>query len=253
MSEDTRIKYSDAQNVALVTQVESVCPLCADPLFIKKGKKSYKSYEIAHIYPLNPTAAEVEILKNEERLGNVNDEENVIPLCNSCHGKLDNPRTVEEYRMLLAIKKSLIARSGQEAIWKIYAIESDISEIVDLIYSDLDIVNGVEINFNPKDITNKTNNTISRPTVRKIKNNVSGYYILIRNKMSVIDKSSLNFSDIVSTQIRGFYLKQKQLGLDQQEIFDNIVKWIMVKTKPKTIEADEIIASFFVQNCEIFE
>jgi len=119
-----RKKYSNAQNVALLSQVSRVCPLCAEPLFYRKGGKSYKNYEIAHIYPLNPTPSEKILLEHEERLSNdVNDENNVIPLCEICHGRFDKPRTVEEYRMLFAVKKDLIDRSGQEAIWKRYAIE----------------------------------------------------------------------------------------------------------------------------------
>ena len=30
------------------------------PLFYKKNGKSYKSYDIAHIYPLKPTQAEID-------------------------------------------------------------------------------------------------------------------------------------------------------------------------------------------------
>jgi hypothetical protein len=132
--------------VALVTQVSRVCPLCDESLFYKKGNKSYKTYEIAHIYPLYPTAEEVKLLKDEERLSiNVNDENNVIPLCKSCHGKLDKPRTVEEYRNLLLIKKRLISRSGQEAIWKQYHIESEITEIVEALYKDFDLAPVIRI------------------------------------------------------------------------------------------------------------
>jgi len=249
-----RKEYSNAQNVALVTQVSRVCPLCDKSLFYKKGNKSYKAYEIAHIYPLSPTAEEVKLLKDEERLSiNVNDENNVIPLCTSCHGELDKPRTVEEYRNLLLIKKRLISRSGQEAIWKQYHIESEIAEIVEALYKDFDDTQTGELNLDPKDILHKTNDSISKPTVRKIRNNVRDYYLLIRNKMASVDKSKMDFSTIVSNQIRTYYLKQKQMGLDQQAIFDNIVMWIHVKTKPESNDAAEILASFFVQNCEVFE
>jgi len=251
---NARTTYSDAQNVALVTQVGSVCPKCDKPLFRKKNKKTYKDYEIAHIYPLNPTKEEIELLKNETKLSDdLNDEDNVIPLCLACHHNLDNPRTVEEYRELIRIKKDLIARSGQESSWGQYNIEEEISEIVELLYSSIHENQTSQLNFDPKDIAGKTDSSISRPTVRKIKNNVSDYYILIRTKMAAIDTYKLDFSTIVSHQIRSYYLKQKQNGLDQQAIFDNIVKWILVKTKPGSIDGAEIITSFFIQNCEVFE
>ena len=83
-----RIKFTLAQEIALVSQVERVCPLCSDPLFDKKKTRSYKNYEIAHIYPLNPLPEEKELLENEERLSKeVNHENNVIALCFKCHRK----------------------------------------------------------------------------------------------------------------------------------------------------------------------
>lgn len=254
MGQSKRKQYGAAQNVALTSQVDGVCPLCDEPLFYKKGGKSYKSYEIAHIYPLNPTQAEIDLLKNEERLSqDVNDEDNLIPLCLGCHGKFDKPRTVEEYRQLVAIKKRYIARSGQENLWSEHHIESDIRDVIEALYEENFVdVSAIEISYEPSTIDEKVDNTISRPTVRKIKNNVSDYYTLIKTHFSEIDKSNPNFSDIVSLQVKTYFLKQQQLGLDKQAIFDNLVSWVNVKTKPRSIDAAEILVSFFVQNCEVF-
>jgi hypothetical protein len=249
-----RKKYSDAQNVALLSQVNRVCPLCAEPLFYQKGGRSYKNYEIAHIYPLNPTPDEILLLKDEERLSSdVNDEDNVIPLCEICHGKFDKPRTVHEYRELLKLKKGLIERSGQEAIWKRYTIEKEIGEVIESIYKAPDIEeNDTEIEFDPKEINKKLDDTISRPTTRKIKNNVREYFMFISTKLSELDNAEGDLSEMISLQVKAYYLKQKRMGLQQQAIFDNIVLWIHMKTKPKTNDAAEILASFFVQNCEVF-
>lgn len=250
---NARKKYTEAQSVFLLSQVSRVCPLCAEPLFYKKGGRSYKNYEIAHIYPLNPTADEISILENEERLSvDVNNEDNVIPLCEICHGQFDKPRTVEEYRVLYALKKNLIERSGQEAIWKRYTIEDDISGIIEAIYNDPDLENYSEIEFLPKEVDEKLDDTISRPTKRKIKSNVSEYYIFIRRKFAALDHAKGDLSEIISLQIKSYYLKQINSGFGQQAIFDNIVAWINAKTKPKTNDVAEILTSFFVQNCEVF-
>lgn len=253
MMSNLRKKYSDAQSVALLSQVNRICPLCVEPLFYKKGGKSYKNYEIAHIYPLNPTPEEIVLLEREERLSDdVNDENNVIPLCEICHGKFDKPRTVKEYRMLFELKKRLIERSGQEAIWKTYAIEDEINKIIEAIYDDPEFENNLEIEFVPKRVDEKLDSTISRPTKTKIKSNVREYFVFIKNKFSTLDSAKLDLSEIISLQIKIYYIKQKNMGLTQQEIFENIVAWINAKTKPKTNDAAEILASFFIQNCEIF-
>lgn len=249
-----RHQYSPAQNVALVAQVSRVCPLCDEPLFYQKKGKSYKNYEIAHIYPLNPSSDEIELLKGEVRLSeDINHEDNVIPLCEVCHGKFDKPRTVEEYRKLVDIKKRLIQRSGQESLWKFYTIEDEISEIIDSLYDEDNFDDSCEILYSPKTVDEKLNETITRPTKRKIKNNVRDYYVFIKGKLALFDQNDPDLSEMISQQIKVFYLKQKRFGYDQQVIFENIVAWINSKTKPNSNDAAEILASFFIQNCEIFE
>lgn len=254
MAQSNRRHYGEAQNVALTSQVDGVCPRCDKPLFYKKNGKSFKAYEIAHIYPLNPTSNEIKLLKHEERLSeDVNDEDNLIPLCKSCHGKFDKPRTIEEYRQLVKIKKRLIARSGQEMLWSSHHLESDIRSVIEALYEENFVgANAAEIEYEPTAIDEKVDASITRPTVRKIKNNVSDYFTLIKTHFSEIDKANPNFSDIVSLQIKTYYLKQQQLGIDKQAIFENLVSWVNVKTKPKSIDAAEILVSFFVQNCEVF-
>lgn len=249
-----RKSYTPAQNIALVTQVDGVCPLCNGSLFYMKNGSSYKDYEIAHIYPLNPTEDEEELLKNEERLSNdVNHEDNVISLCKGCHGKYDKPRTVKEYRQLAEIKKQLIKRSNQQDIWKQYQIEEDIGFIIEALYSEESPDLNIEIKYSSKEVDRKLDNTITNLTKRKIKDNVSGYFVFIREKFALMDQISPDLSDLISTQIKSYYKKQKNLNLTQQEIFDNIVSWIIAKTKPKTNDAAEILTSFFIQNCEVFE
>lgn len=250
---NTREKYSESQNISLVSQVNRVCPLCQEPLFYQKNNKTHKNYELAHIYPLNPTLFEQKLLENELRLSdNVNDEDNLIPLCKICHGQFDNPRTVEEYRKLFAIKKSLIERSIQENIWQRYVIEEEISKIIEAIYNDHQLEGDAKVDFNPKEIDDKLDETITRPTKRKIKNNVTDYYILIRDNFAELDRAKGDLSETISLQIKTYYLKQKGMGFEQQKIFDNIVMWIHTKTNPKTYDAAEILTSFFVQNCEVF-
>ena len=63
-----RRAYTQAEEVALTTQVDGHCPLCGDPLFYRKKGRSFKGYELAHIYPLNPSVEEAALLATVERL-----------------------------------------------------------------------------------------------------------------------------------------------------------------------------------------
>lgn len=249
-----RKKYSMAQNVALLTQVNSVCPLCNANLFYSKKSQSRSLYELAHIYPLNPTAEEKKLLKDVKKLNeDVNHEDNIIPLCLPCHEKFDKPRTVEEYQYLFNLKTELIKYSNQKSLWAQYPIEEQITELIDFLYSEEISTLTSELTYEPKRTSDKFDKTIFLPTKRKIQNNVNDYFHFIKEKFISLEAESPNSSNLISLQIKAYYQKQKTLGLTQQEIFSNIVEWLFSKTKPKSKESAEIIVSFFVQNCEVFE
>ena len=251
--DNNRKKYSVAQQTSLISQVERVCPLCAKSLFYKKKSKTFNHYELAHIYPLNPTEDEMDLLKMEPRLSeDVNHEDNLIPLCTPCHDKFDNPRTVEEYRNLFKIKSALIKKSRQEEIWSTYKIEEELEFVIEALYDETALNDSVLINFDVKKIDEKLNNTMPTITKRKVKYYVRDYYQFIKEKFSILDQSKENLSLVISLQIKTYYLIQKDLGLSQQEIYENIVRWINTRTKPKTLDAPEIITAFFIQNCEVF-
>lgn len=250
---NARKTYSEAECILLLSQVNRVCPLCNEPLFYRKSGKDLKKYQLAHIYPLNPTTVEKTLLENEKRLSeNVNSVDNIIPLCEICHGKFDKPRTITEYIKLYSIKKELIARNTQESMWKTYSIENEISEIINAIYNDPILESDLEIEFKTKEVNEKLNESMSQPTNLKIKRNVQDYYFFISRKFKDLDNVYGDFSEIISLQIKTFYLKQKNMAFDQQTIFDNLVRWVHIKTKPKTNDAAEILVSFFIQNCEVF-
>lgn len=249
-----RRKYSAAEELSLTTQVDGRCPLCGSDLFYIKTSRSQKAFQLAHIYPLNPTLAEIEELKDEDRLNpDVNHPDNLIPLCLACHGKFDKPRTAEEYRELSAKKISFIRRSKQQEIQIAYQIENDIRKVIEGLYSDDNSLIALDLEYDPKSLKDKFDKTLPLPTQQKIKHNVADFYQYIKTKFLEIERENPNSSVLIYSQVKTYYLKQKSMGIPQQEIFSNIVDWFYVKTKPQTIEAAEIVTSFFIQNCEVFE
>jgi hypothetical protein len=248
-----RPHFLDSQHIALVTQVNRICPLCDKELFYKKNGRSFKRYEIAHIYPLNPTPPEAILLQDESRLStDVNHEDNLIPLCAACHLEFDKPRTVAEYRELYNIKKELIKNASHHVVMSQYQIEEDIRHVIDSLYST-DPFPEAPIAFDLKEIDDKLDGSINNLTKRKIQSNVTDYYLFIKQRFAELDAANPDSASLISAQIKAYYLKQKTTCDSQQEIFKNIVTWINMRTRPKTIEVAEIIASFFVQNCEVFE
>jgi len=238
----------------LVAQVDRFCPLCGQELFRKKKGKSFKHYEIAHIYPLNPSDAETLLLRDEPRLGaDVNDLENLIPLCPGCHTNFDKPRTVEEYQQLYGIKNVILDRARHRILQYQYKLEGDIAMVVEALESaDLSQFSS-ELSFDVKRIDEKFNDTLPPLIRRSIHVKVADYFVYVRQRLQGIEIANPGAGNLISSQVRAFYFAQKMQGWTQQQIFSNIVEWIVSTTKPQTREAAEIVASFFVQNCEVFE
>ncbi|MDQ1925162.1 ABC-three component system protein [Massilia pseudoviolaceinigra] len=238
--------------ILLCTQVEENCPSCGTPLFKLKGKSRYKEYEIAHIYPLNPEPHEVILLQHEERLSlNPNHEDNLIPLCFSCHNIFDNPKTVDGYRDLLGKKRTLIKKSSQISIFKQYQLEEEIAEIIRSLVDD-DVDFGAPAGFDAKNINTKLNGVINSLTKIKIKSDISSFYLFIRDRFAEMERISPSKAVLIAQQVRMFYVKQSTLSLTQQEIYQNTVAWITSKFKPSSQQAAEAIAAFYIQNCELF-
>lgn len=252
MSVKPRKQFSPNINILLVSEVSSACPKCGRPLMYSKSRTSNKQYEIAHIYPLNPSPAEELLLANEFRLSvDVDHVDNLIALCLLCHNEFDNPRTVEEYREMVRLKQGIIERNRQTKLMDEHQIEAEILKILEALEKE---ANGdADLSLDPKELDKKINETMSRLTATKIKKNVSGYYSFVKMKLQLLEAESPNASVIMSVQVKSFYLQQAKTSSDQQAIFKNIVEWIRRRSNSESTEASEIIASFYVQNCEVFE
>ncbi|MFZ6638407.1 ABC-three component system protein [Undibacterium sp. TC4M20W] len=251
-SQHPRKSFSPTTILALCAQVSQICPKCAKPLFIAKRSQSVKDFEIAHIYPLNPTLEEVKLLQSESKLcDEPNDERNLIPLCFTCHKLYDTAKTLQDYRELKTIKEQLISQTAQLRIFHDYQIEKEITLVIDALMKD-EHQGGDEVEYVAKNIDIKLNGTISGMTKQKIKNDVSSFYLFIREQFAELERKTPMQAVLIASQVKTFYLKQKNQNLSQQEIFQNTVRWIRSKSPNGTDEAAAAVAAFFVQNCELF-
>jgi hypothetical protein len=212
-------------------------------------------YELAHIFPLNPKPTEAEELKGVELLSaDRNDLDNILPLCTGCHTQFDKPRTRAEYERLFRLKRGLIERARQRALMREYPIEDAIHQIVAAL-GKLTFDEPVDENLtlDPKSVDDKCKWGVSKLIIRKIKRNVADYYPYVRREFRALEQESPTKSQLIYSQVRAFYLKQKDLGLSKQEIYQNVVTWFRNATQSDMIEAPEVIAAFFVQNCEVLD
>ena len=81
------------------------------------------------------------------------------------------------------------------------------------------------------------------------------YYHFVRKHLSELDDAGSNFK-IIANQVQNYYLKlARSKGKSQSDIYYDIVDWIMHKLSLSNDYriACEIVVSFFVQNCEVFD
>lgn len=249
-----RTKYSDAQVLELADQVDFCCPMCLKSLVYEKAKTLKKNFELAHIYPLNPTLFEAALLSGEARLSaDPNHIDNIIPLCFDCHTKFDNPRTIEDYRLVLQKKQKAILVQSAKKLWYENPLEGEISTLLRTLSAVDPVDEGTELGLLPKAVEDKLDGTMSPISRRRIQRDVSEYFHTVRKELKQLDSAKRTQSELIALQIRQYYLRVRTKFATQQQVFEEIVKWVNVKSCGVSPEASRILVSFFVQDCEVFE
>ena len=249
-----RAKVTEADIRLHLREVNFHCPLCGEDLQKKNSKKrDVKLFEIAHIYPNSPTIEQYEELKGLERLGNNSESfDNKIALCKNCHKTQDFHTTKEEYLNLLNKKKEYlnvcVLNEVTEGIKFEETLEKSIEMIIDTINND-DSLQLSELNYNAVPIDKKFGNS-NKILKAKVKAYVLSYYTLIRKKISE-NVDSCNFNKI-SRRVRNCFEDLNDHSDDRGEIFNALVEWLNNKTLNKSREACEVIISFYIQECEVF-
>lgn len=248
-----RRTYTPAETLALTTQVEGLCPRCGGDLFYRKAGRVYKKFDLAHIYPLNPSEDEIAELQDAPRLAaDPNDPDNIIPLCTVCHTMFDKPRTRAEYDELFNKKRDALQRMRQRDVQKMYPLEDNIRQVVSRLEEIEEPNSPVTLAYEPQSLDKKFDETLPFPTRRKIRNGVRDYFSFVREELLALEKVSPAASERIATQVKSFYLQQEAMDLSQGQIYHNVVAWLKAKTRDESHDALEVVAAFFVQNCEVF-
>lgn len=247
-----RKNYSDNQYILFFNEVDGLCPLCGKPLIYEKAEKLNRRVNLAHIYPHSPTKEEKELLKNVEKLSDdLEDPKNIIWLCPNCHEHFDKPRTLDGYNNLYTIKKNILQEKDIKDTFYEYKIEEDIKQILHRITTN-NILSDIELDYEPKIIDNKLNDTMEFITKRKIKLNVSEYFYILKKELQNLDAITPNKATKIATQIKSFYLETSEKSTNQEVVYYSLIKWLHSKTNINE-EASAVVISYFIQNCEVFD
>lgn len=91
-----------------------------------------------------------------------------------------------------------------------------------------------------------------RTRVRNNISNVTQYYPFIETQFKSFSREKKMNYERLSMQIRTAYLTATEKTSLQDEIYTSLVEWLMDITKKSRVSC-EIIISFFVQKCEVFD
>lgn len=249
---EERKNINNNTHIVLYDEVSGLCPKCSKPLMIQNGKRKTRLYEVAHIYPFSPLPGEKELLKNEKFLSDDTDsEDNLIALCRDCHKLFDNPRTVEGYREMYAIKKQLRQAAKIKNRQYNFKIEEDIKEIIEKL-STIELSENSQLSYNAMRVDDKIRPESGAVFKIKIKSQVAYFYTGIKKLFQQLDQRVPNTSEIIFNEVKTYYLILKRDNLTQSEIFDHLINWIKINTKETNSEAAEVLVCFFIQNCEVY-
>lgn len=237
---------------AHLLEVNGFCPLCGKYLLKQKNTRMNKHYQIAHIYPNSPNKHQLKELDGLERLGkNCEDYANKIALCMACHSDFDSYTTKPEYLHLVELKKTLLNTNSSKISLSRHDIEPQLEQII----SDLSIISNndlkdLKLKYTALKISQKIEDDFILLKI-KIENYVCIYYRFIQEQFRNLENSGEIDFETISRSIRLAFLKSSKEA-SKGDIFNVLVEWLMNKTTNKSREACEIIISFFIQNCEVF-
>lgn len=251
-----RKDYSDNENSILYSETGGCCPLCTKSiLFRKRGSQRInKGYEVAHIYPLNPTPAQALALTNYPAPLEINALENVIALCPTCHRKYDKDFQVAEMVKLMAIKEGFLAESSARATIAEHTIQEQIYEILDRITAlSSDELDVPPTRFDASTIDKKLHTGISPLQKHEIKSNAITFYVRIRDHIRALEQNDQLAIRMLQSQVNIYYLAMQREHPDNKDaVFNFVAQWISIRTQ-KSLLAAKVLTSFFVQNCEVFD
>lgn len=219
----------------LLVENKGCCPFkgCSKPLILSSNQSTQAYFDVIMI---------------DDNDGKHPD--NLIALCPECAQKYLLSHTEEDQSELFDIKASmqelLMARKSLSDV----KIEESISEVLEILcMTDPNEI--TKLNYEPQSVRDKIykNNYL---LVRNNVSNVTQYYPFIEAQFKSFSREKKMNYDKLSMQIRVAYLTAAENTSIQDEIYNSLVEWLMGITKNPR-EACQIVISFFVQKCEVFD
>lgn len=220
-SEYNKLRHS------LYVEADGICPITGYELKIS-GNEAFKIVKIHKDLPFNfdNTVA-------------------ISPLASPTYFYINSDRHSAE---LQKIKEALYEKQRIKNILDDSFYSIKLKNVVDKLTTNPTILK-IDLKLKPTEAKNKINP--EEMICSKIYPLITDYYLYLRDIFKSKDGVDLNFNDLCKT-IRNNYLKLSKENLSHEKIFDLLSENLARKTKSSILPC-EIIVSFFIQNCEVFD
>lgn len=251
-----RVQSGDTTNheVLLLEETENTCPLCGCQLLRPKKNKVVKRYKVVRIFPDN--------LKREDFLlfnkvysvkGQYDSDENLITLCTDCALDYEADVSLEDFKKLVKIKKTLSQQNVLRQSLEDIDIETEISMVINALLGVTLEDKFVDLSLQALRVEQKIDGKYGL-LINTIRDDVVHYYKYIEEQFGIADSYQTNSFERIAGEVRLAFEKLEGNNLPQDQMFSELVNWMMRKLEFETRnrQAVSIVVAFFVQNCEVF-
>lgn len=248
-------------DLALVNEVDMICPVCGKTGFIQKhGNKDTLSYRVVDVVPSDLDKNEIKRLKSKliYPLDYDSKYRNKIAVCNGCANDQEFLRTDDVIEKMIdaknyALKSYTVMQTLDET-----RINNQLKSLITMLYADDQEYDfsSIDLNYTAHKVSEKIiPGPGSQALSMKIIASSATYIEKIQKWFSELDDYNERQSEDIQKSFRRRYEDFESAGMSQLDIYNSIVDWVMKKFNLRSDYSAtvEIIVAYFVQDCEVFK
>ena len=240
--------------LAYVQETNCCCALCGRKLIKMTSKGTSYTCDVVKITPSSLSSLEInDFAKEGVVLPEPGSADDFIALCPNCSKEYQASFDKNSVKRLLGIKQSLQRRALAAARLGECDLDEEIEGVLKNLYTL--VPEETEANLRLDALALKDKIADSEPLLRdRIRTDVARYYRFIEDSLGRLSEDSgFGFDRTIAAQVQIAYLTASSAGGDQSDVYEALVDWLNDKAPACKRTACEIVISFFVQNCEVFD
>lgn len=240
--------------LAYIQEAGCRCALCGKRLIkMSSGKVTYIC-NVTRITPSSLDSIEINALAKEGiDLPEAGSADDFIALCPNCSRDYQSNYDKDGIKRLLEAKRSFQLRNAAAERLSKCDLEEEIEAVLYWLCSLSP--DEVEANLRLDALALKDKIEDSEPLLRdRIGADVARYYRFVEDGLRrVSEEQGFGFDRTIAAQVQMAYLAASSLNRSQSAVYETLVDWLKEKAPTCERVACEIVISFFVQNCEVFD